>query len=100
MALEAAGLGEFATIGLVPPGRKLRINALTKRGGSLLVEVADLKGKPLAGRSFNEAARIFGDQFWTPVTWNGQDDLGHSEGTAILLRFRLDQAQIFGLEFA
>jgi hypothetical protein len=99
VALEAAERGEFATIGLVPPGRKLRINALTKRGGSLLVEVADLKGKPLAGRSFDEGARIFGDQFWTPVTWNGQEDLGHAEGTAIILRFRLDQAQIFGLEF-
>lgn len=34
VALEAAERGEFATIGLVPPGR-----------------------------SFNEAARIFGDQF-------------------------------------
>lgn len=99
VALEAAERGEFATIGLVPPGRKLRINALTRRGGSLLVEVADIKGKPLAGRSFNEAARIFGDRFWTPVTWNGQEDLGHPEGTAIMLRFRMDQASIFGLEF-
>lgn len=99
VALEAAGRGEFATIGLIPPGRKLRINALTKRGGSLFVEVADMKGKPLEGRSFSEAARIFGDRFWTPVTWNGQEDLGHPDGTAIILRFRMDQAQIFGLEF-
>jgi len=99
VALEAPERGEFATIGLVPPGRKLRINALIRRGGSLRVEVADIQGRPVEGRSFGQARRIFGDQFWTPVTWGGQEDLGHSEGEAIILRFRMDQAQIFGLEF-
>ncbi|HZT32426.1 MAG TPA: hypothetical protein VFA33_21230 [Bryobacteraceae bacterium] len=99
IALEADGRGEFATVQIVPPGRRLRINALTRRGGSILVEAAGADGKPLPGRSFAEAHRVFGDQHWTPLVWGGQEDLGHPENTSILLRFRLEQAQIYGLEF-
>jgi hypothetical protein len=99
IALEARAKGEFATMGLAPPGRKLRINALVLRGGSIQVEVADLRGKPLPGRSFAEAAPIIGDHHWTTLSWNGQDDLGHKDGMGIMLRFRMDQAQLFGLEF-
>ncbi len=99
VALEAAATGEFGTIGLIPPGRKLRINALTKRAGFVMVEVADIKGKPLEGRSFAEAERITGDHFWTPLSWRGEQDLRHPEGAAIILRFRMDQARIFGLQF-
>jgi hypothetical protein len=100
IALEAREYGEFATVGLVPPGRKLRINALTPAGGSILVEVAGMDGKPLPGRSFAQAKRIIGDQHWTPVVWGGQEDLGFEDGAGIILRFRLDHAQLYGLEFA
>src|SRR5439155_9213861 len=71
IALEAPAKGECATVQIVPPGRKLRLNALTKRGGSILVEVAGHDGKPLPGRSFADARRLFGDHHWTPLVWNG-----------------------------
>lgn len=100
VALEAEERGGFATVGLMPPGRRLRINALTRRGGSLLVEAAGLDGAPLPGRSFAEAGRVSGDHHWTPVVWNGREDLGHPEGAAVILRFRMERAQLFGLEFA
>jgi len=100
IALEAMNRGEFASVGITPPGRKLRINALTARGGSILVEVAGMNGQPLAGRSFAEAGRIFGDQHWSPVTWKGEEDIGHKDGAGVILRFRMDQAQLFGVEFA
>ena len=99
IALEADGRGEFATVQIVPPGRRLRINALTRRGGSILVEVAGPDGKPLPGRSFAEAHRVIGDQHWTPLAWSGQEDLGYPEDSSVLLRFRMEQAQIYGLEF-
>jgi len=99
VALEAPERGQFSTVGIMPPGRKLRINALTRRAGSILVEVAGLDRKPIAGRSFEDSTPIIGDQRWTPVTWNGQDDLGHQEGSPIMLRFKMDKAKIFGLEF-
>jgi hypothetical protein len=64
------------------------------------VEIADFDGKPLPQRSFQEARPVFGDLHWTPLIWDGQEDLGHNEGSPIILRFRLDNAKIFGLEFA
>jgi hypothetical protein len=33
------------------------------------------------------------------VVWKNQDDLGHRDGDAVFLRFGMDKAQIFGLEF-
>jgi hypothetical protein len=99
IALEAEGRAELASVSLVPPGRRLRINAVTRRAGSVHVEVAGMDGKPLAGRSFAESRRVTGDHHWTPLDWGGNEDLGYGANTAILLRFRLDQAQLFGLEF-
>jgi len=99
VALEAPERGEFTTVGLMPPGRKLRINALTQRAGSILVEVAGLDGKAIPGRAFGDAIPIIGDQHWTPVAWKEHDDLGNDEGRAIILRFRMDKARIYGLEF-
>ena len=52
------------------------------------------------GRSFAGATPIVGDQYRTPVTGNGQDDMGHKEGAPIILRFRMEKANLFGLEFA
>jgi hypothetical protein len=100
VCLEAAEIGEFATVPIVPPGRRLRINALAKRGGGIHVEVAGRDGKPLPGRSFADSMRIVGDYHFQPVAWGAQDDLGFPENSSIMLRFRMDRAQIFGLEFA
>lgn len=98
-ALEAPVRGEFATVAFYPPGRKLRINVLTQRAGSLMVEVADMQGKPLPGRTFADVKPLVGDHYRRTVVWNGQEDIGHPEGAAILLRFRMEKAKLFGLEF-
>ena len=42
---------------------------------------------------------IIGDQFNAPVSWSGGGDLGISPGEAVVLRFELDQAKIFALDF-
>ena len=99
MALEAPDRGEFATVAFMPPGRKLLINAVTKRAGSITVEVAALGGAPIPGHTFADADPTIGDQYRTPVTWQGEADLGLGEASAIMLRFRLDKAAIFGLDF-
>ena len=99
VALEARELGEFTTFAVMPPGRRLRINALTRRAGSVRVEVTGLDRKMLPGRSFDDCRPIIGDQYRTLVTWNGSDDIGVSAGTPICLRFRLDQAQLFFVDF-
>ncbi len=63
------------------------------------MEVAGWDGRPLAGRAFAEANALSGDLFWTPVTWKTGGDLGHPDGTSVILRFRMHNATVFGLEF-
>jgi len=100
VALQAAAHGSFATIAFMPPGKKLLINATTKRAGSILVEVVQLAGQtPIPGHSFADSIAITGDQHWQPVTWRQSDELGYEPGSAIFLRFKMDQAKIFGLQF-
>jgi hypothetical protein len=100
VAVEAKDQGEFATVAFIPPGRKLCLNVVTERAGHVLVEtIGYLEGKPLPGRTFADARPIIGDHRSAPVVWKEQDDLGHRDGNAVILRFRMDKARIFGLEF-
>lgn len=99
VAVEAAERGEFSTVSFLAPGRKLRINAVTLRAGSIQVAVTRRDGVCLPGHSLEDAKPIVGDQHWTPVEWTGGDHLGFEEGQPISLRFRLRQAKIYGLQF-
>lgn len=99
VGLEAPEHGEFATVAFIPPGKKILINAVTGRTGSIVVEVCDLHGKPLPGRTFDDATAVVGDQYRTPLKWKGGDDVGTGEGEAIMLRVRLNKAQLFGFDF-
>jgi hypothetical protein len=94
VAVEALDRGEFTLIPIMPPGRKLKINAVTKRAGGIRVEVAGIDG-----RSFADCTPIVGDHFWTTVTWGDQADLGFKAGDPITLRFELNMGAIYGLEF-
>jgi hypothetical protein len=99
IALEAEQRDEFSMVAIVPPGNKLRLNAVTRRGGSIRVEACGMNRTPLPGRSFDDSHPIIGDPFRTLVTWAGGDDLGIEPGNPVVLRFRLDQAKIFALDF-
>jgi len=99
VALEASERGEFGTVEFMPPGRKVRINALTHRAGGIRVEVVGPGNKPIGGRSFAESNPIIGDHHSTLLSWGEAEDLGNPENSPIFLRFRMDQAQIFSLEF-
>jgi len=99
VGLEAPEQGEFATVAIVPPGRKLKINATTNRAGSITVEVANWDYSPLPHRTFADANPLTGDLFWKPVTWKTTDELGFADGTSVILRFKMRNATIFGLEF-
>ncbi len=63
------------------------------------MEVAAWDGMPIPGRTFADSDPIVGDQFRKPLTWNGQDTLTPESDTPIFLRFRMDRATLFGLDF-
>jgi hypothetical protein len=99
IALEATDEGRFTSMAFLAPGKKMRVNALTERTGEVLIEAADLNGKPLPGRTFDDAVPIVGDQYMTEVRWNDAADLGVETGEPIVLRFRLKQAKLYCLDF-
>lgn len=99
VALEAPEYGQFSTFALMDPGRRLRLNGQTMRGGSIRVEVAGVDRRPLPGRSFEECQPIVGDHPRASVVWAGQDSLGHEPGQPLILRFQLNMAKLFSLEF-
>jgi hypothetical protein len=97
--IEAKEEGGFTTVAVLAPGAKVRINATTARVGSILVEVAGLDGKPIEGRSFDDAVPIVGDQFRTLVKWNDAETHGVESAKPIVLRFKMDRAKLYWLEF-
>ncbi|MBA7483625.1 hypothetical protein ES707_19142 [subsurface metagenome] len=99
VAVEAKELGQFTTFAFMAPGTKMRINALTSRGGNIKVEVTDLKRQVIPGHSFDDCKPIIGDQYLSPVIWNSSDNIGVPKRTPICLRFKLDQAQLFFVDF-
>ena len=94
VALEAETRGQFTLMPLMTPGRTLKINAVTQRTGGVLIEVA---GDP--ERTFDKCGKLFGDLHWTAVKWGDRTELGKAVGQPIILRFRLDRADLYGLEF-
>ena len=94
IGIDSPSQGEFTMIAVIPPGNILKINAVTKRAGSIVVEAT---GKD--GRSFNDCIPIVGDQMWTTVKWEKAGNLGIQRGQAVTLKFRLNMATIYGLEF-
>lgn len=98
VALECPGEGEFATVGVIPPGNRLKLNASVLPTGYIKVGVSYLGGDFLPGRKCEDMDRIVGDNVDFPVNWRGEADISHKK-EPIVLHFQLKQAKLFGLEF-
>ena len=99
IGIEASEVGFFATAAIVPPGKHLHINALTKRTGYIEVELVNMDGNIVEKRSFSQCLPIIGDHHFTRVRWRNGDTLGIKEGEPVILRFQMKMAKIYGLEF-
>jgi hypothetical protein len=99
VALEAPEQGEFWTVGFLPPGKTIKINAVTKRAGTIRVEVCDFNAKAIPGRTIADATPIVGDQFHTTLAWGAQTEIGVEKGNPVILHFVMEQAKIYGLDF-
>lgn len=99
VGLRADEQGSFTTIAILPPGRKLYLNAVTARAGFVKVEATSMNGKILPGRSFSESSAVVGDHRRAAIAWGQQTDLGHRDGEAVMLRFQLCQATLYWVDF-
>lgn len=99
VALKAPQDGSFALWPLVFRGNTVRLNVCTAMTGYVQVEALDEKGVMLPGRAFTDCDFISGDHLDREVTWHGEAQLGHKAGTAVQLRFRLRNADLFSVAF-
>lgn len=100
VALEAEIEGSFALWPLKFRGRTAHLNFRTRIPGFIQVEAVGSDGKVLPGRGFDQCDRLNGDFLDQVVTWAGQADIGHPEGEAVTLRFRIRSAELFAVRFA
>jgi len=100
VGVEAAERGAFSTFAIVPKGRKLYINARTKRAGGIRVGVQAFERQiPVPGRELDNCVPVVGDHPRMRVRWQNADDLGTKPLEPVCLSFEMDQAELFGLEF-
>ena len=99
VALRAPEEGFFALWPLVLKGDTVHLNAHVAMTGYILLEAVGPDGNVLPGRSFADCDYMSGDFLDKAVTWKGQSSLGHKEGAAVKLRFRLRNAELYSVEF-
>ena len=104
VSLEAESLGGCSTLILALSGSRLVLNAWTRFGGEIRVELADATddnrrthAPALPGRAFEDCDPISGDHLDHTVTWRGESDLSAWSGRPVRLRFRMRRARLYSL---
>jgi len=80
-------------------GNRLTLNMATSAAGSIRMEVQDEQGKPVDGFRLEEATSLVGDQIDRVVTWKAGDSMASLAGRVIRLRFLMQEADLFALQF-
>lgn len=86
--------GTLTTVPIVFSGDRLEINAATRPGGSVVVELFDVSGKTLA-----RSKPFAGDALRHVVAWNQKIRLAELAGKPVFLRFHLKRAQLYSFAF-
>jgi hypothetical protein len=89
----AAG-GALTTVPMVFAGSRLELNAATKPGGEIVVEILDKAGKPLA-----RSKPFSGDNLSHRVEWESPLKLATLASTPVSLRFGMKDASLFAFAF-
>ncbi len=105
-SLEAESAGSFTTVPFTFEGGSLQVNAWTRFGGELSVELVDAStatmkeaGTTVAGKTFADCDAITGDHLETTISWGGDSDLSAWAGKQVRLRFRMRRARLYALQF-
>lgn len=96
VSLHAAAKSSLVTKALTFAGSKLSLNLVSR--GATRVEVQDAKGKAAAGFALKDCAPITGDSIGYIVSWKG-GSLAKLAGRPVRLRFELNDADLFSLQF-
>lgn len=80
-------------------GRQLVVNYSTSAGGSLRAELQDVTGQPIPGFTLADSQTLVGDAIEQPVSWSPTSDLATLANQPIRLRFVLQDADLFAIQF-
>lgn len=92
--------GELLTKPFRFSGDQLRLNVSTSAAGSVRVEISDAEGKPIPGFRLTECDPVMGDAINYPVSCKGSKNLRALAGRSIRIRFILEEADLYALQFA
>lgn len=99
VAVTARGRGQLRTHPVKFAGAQLVLNYATSAAGSVRVEITDRSGRPVPGHGLRDCDPLVGDQIEGTVTWKGSADLSRLVGRSVRLRFVLEDADLFSLNF-
>lgn len=92
-------MAEVVTHRLVVSGNQLSLNVAVAEGGRVQVEIQDAEGRPLPGFTLNDCPAITSDTIDHRVRWAGGTDLSGIVAQPIRLRFVLQSADLYALQF-
>jgi len=92
-------VGEMLTKPILVTGKHLVLNNSTSANGSIYVELQTADGEPIPGYTLKECKLMVGDSLERTVEWATTDDLSSLAGQAVLIRFVMNDADIFALQF-
>jgi len=94
-----ADVGELVTHPLHFTGKELVINYSTSAGGSVRLEVEDESGKPIPDFTLADSRNFVGDTIEQPFSWKKGSDLSSLAGQPVRLRFVMQEADLFAIQF-
>lgn len=92
-------VGEVVTSPFTMSGKELSLNVSMATGGKLQVELQNMAGEPLPSFGLNDCPAITADAIDHRVKWNAGKDVTSLQGQPIRLRFVMQQADVFALQF-
>jgi hypothetical protein len=78
-------------------GNRLQLNVAA--GGFVRVAVLDETGREIEGYGSADCDAVSTDSIRRAVTWNGRSDLGRLSGRTVRLRFEMQDAKLYALQF-
>jgi hypothetical protein len=92
--------GEMVTKPFIFSGSTLHINFSTSATGGLSAELQYPDHRPIEGFTHNDCDDIFGDAISHTVTWQEKSDLSTLIGKPIRLHIKMQDADLFAIQFA
>ena len=98
MTADQSAEGEAITRPIAFNGKSLLLNYRTARGGSIRVELQDAGGNPIPSFTIDDSL-LRGNELRGKVTWKDRSDVSKLAGKAVRIRFVLQDAELFALQF-